>query len=121
MSSFKKLDVWKNSISLVKYIYLVTSNFLQTEIYTLTSQMRRAEISILSNIAERYSRTTVEFARFISISHGSCSELKTQIIIAKEIGFLKDKEYENLIYETNKIPKMLKSLERKIRGKINDQ
>lgn len=70
MSNFENLEVWKQSINLVKNVYSITNKFPKSEIYTLTSQMRRSAISIPSNLAEGYSRTTIEFARFISISHG---------------------------------------------------
>lgn len=76
-------------MALVKDIYQVTASFPKEEIYALTSQMRRAAVSILSNIAEGAARTgDKEFLQFLSISRGSLSELETQLIIAKELGYM---------------------------------
>lgn len=78
-------------MALVKMIYTSTSTFPQSEIYGLTSQMRRASVSIPSNIAEGAARTgTKEFLQFLSISRGSLSELETQVLIAKNLDYIKD-------------------------------
>lgn len=83
------LIVWKESVELVKEIYDLTADFPSEEIYGLTSQIRRSAVSVPSNIAEGAARTTKkEFINFLSISRGSLSELETQIIIAKKIGYL---------------------------------
>lgn len=76
-------------MTLVKDIYQITASFPKDEIYALTSQMRRAAVSIPSNIAEGAARTgDKEFLQFLSISRGSLSELETQLIIAKELGYM---------------------------------
>ncbi len=96
------LHVWRGAIDLVKAIYQITVDFLSHEIYALTSQMRRAAVSIPSNIAEEAGRTgDREFLHFLSIARGSLSELETQVIICKELGYLKDN-----ILVTEKIDKM---------------
>lgn len=83
------LIVWKESVELVKEIYDLTADFPSEEIYGLTSQIRRSAVSVPSNIAEGAARTTKkEFINFLSINRGSLSELETQIIIAKKIGYL---------------------------------
>lgn len=85
----KDLDVWKLGIELVEKIYKATTVFPKEEIYGLTSQMRRAAVSIPSNIAEGAARNSEkEFIQFLYISLGSLSELETQIIIANKIGYL---------------------------------
>ena len=87
----KDLEAWKKSIELVKEIYKVTSKFPNTEIYGLTSQMRRCAVSIPSNLAEgsaKYSDS--DTLRFLDISMGSLAELETQVIIATELGFIDD-------------------------------
>lgn len=87
----KDLEAWKKSIELVKEIYKVTSKFPNTEIYGLTSQMRRCAVSIPSNLAEgsaKYSGS--DTLRFLDISMGSLAELETQVIIATELGFIND-------------------------------
>jgi four helix bundle protein len=76
-------------MSLVKEIYRITASFPKDELYSLTSQMRRAAVSIPSNIAEGAARTgDKEFLQFLSISRGSLSELETQLIIAGDLGYL---------------------------------
>ena len=99
------LEVWKESVNLTKEIYLLTKDFPESEIYGLTSQMKRAAISIPSNIAEGAARNTdKDFIRFLYIASGSLAELETQIIIAKEIDYLKDL---NIITKVEKVRKML--------------
>jgi four helix bundle protein len=84
-----ELRAWQEAMSLVKDIYAITAAFPKEEIYSLTSQMRRAAVSIPSNIAEGAARTgDKEFLQFLSISRGSLSELETQLIIAQELGYL---------------------------------
>lgn len=84
-----ELRVWQEAMSLVKDIYRITALFPKEEIYALTSQMRRAAVSIPSNIAEGAARTgDKEFLQFLSISRGSLSELETQVIIAGELGYM---------------------------------
>ena len=84
------LKAWQEAMQLVKDVYAVTVSFPKEESYGLTSQIRRTAISIPSNIAEGAARTgTKEFLRFLSIARGSLSELETQIILAKELNFMK--------------------------------
>ena len=85
----RNLDVWERSIELAKIIYRMTAQFPASEQYGLTSQMRRAVISIPSNLAEGAARSGKrEFLQFINISQGSVSELDTQLELAKELGLL---------------------------------
>ena len=87
------LKAWQEAMQLVKEVYAVTASFPREESYGLTSQIRRAAVSIPSNIAEGAARTgTKEFLRFLSIARGSVSELETQIILAKELNFMKSNE-----------------------------
>lgn len=89
--SHHNLLVWQKSMDLVQEIYRVTSRFPGEEIYSLTSQMRRAAVSVPSNIAEGAARSgNREFLKFLSIARGSLSELETQVRIAKNLGFIKD-------------------------------
>ena len=85
----ESLDAWKQAMRLVKEVYLITRTFPRDETYGLTSQMRRAAVSVPSNLAEGAARSTrKEFAQFISISMGSLSELETQTLIASELLYL---------------------------------
>ena len=84
------LKAWQEAMQLVKDVYAVTTSFPKEESYGLTSQIRRAAVSIPSNIAEGAARTgTKEFLRFLSVARGSLSELETQLILAKELNFMK--------------------------------
>ena len=86
-----ELEVWQEAIGLVKDIYRLTISFPQHENYALASQMRRAAISVPSNIAEGAGRTgDKEFLKFLSVARGSLCELETQLIIAKELSYLVD-------------------------------
>ena len=109
--SYRDLDVWRLSIELVKDIYQVTGKFPQVEIYGLTNQLRRAAISIPSNIAEGQGRNSFkEFRQFLAIALGSLAELETQLIIAKEIGYLTSAETDRLSISLDIIRKMIKAL-----------
>ena len=111
MSSHKSLLVWNRSIAMVKSLYLITQNFPSCELYGITSQMRRAAISIPSNIAEGYARAhDKELLHFLYISLGSASELETQLIICKDIGYLTEEQYVELEIMNSEIMKMLTSL-----------
>ena len=91
VKTHKDLDVWKQSIQLVKQIYKMTQIFPKHEIYGLTNQIRRAAVSVPSNIAEGAGRNSdKEFIQFLHISLGSLAEVETQLIIAAEIGYTKN-------------------------------
>lgn len=91
MKSFKDLEVWKRSMDLVTQIYRITQNFPVNEQYGLTSQMRRAAVSIPSNIAEGQGRhNSKEFIHFLYIAKGSLAELDTQLQICQRLGLVGD-------------------------------
>ena len=96
MKTHKDLDIWKLAIELVVKIYKDTKYFPKEEMYGLTSQLRRASVSVASNIAEGAARQSkVEFIRFTYYALGSLSEIETQKIIADKIGYTKCEEYMN--------------------------
>ena len=110
MQDFKKIDIWKRSFNLSIDIYKATSSFPSHEKFGLTSQIRRAAISIPTNIAEgagRYSRK--DFANFLQIAIGSASEVDCELLIAKELGFLDKNIFDSLYNEITEIRKMLVS------------
>lgn len=110
MKTHKDLDVWKKSIEFVSEIYQVTSSFPKEELYGLTSQIRRAAISIPSNISEGAARNhKKEFKQFLYISLSSCSEIETQIIIARNLGYIKLSQ-NNILSKLEIISKMLQGL-----------
>lgn len=108
MHNFRNLDVWKKSIQLNKTIYLISNKFPNSEIFGLTSQMRRCSVSISSNIAEGSSRkSNKDFCRFLEMSLGSAYELETQIIISKEIEFVTEQIFTELVEFITEIQKKL--------------
>ena len=104
----KKLDVWKVSMELVQKVYIKTSEFPHAEKYGIKSQLRRAAVSIPSNIAEGAGRqTTKELVNFLHIAQGSLSELDTQLDIAKNVGFLEENSWLELDQIMLRVDKML--------------
>lgn len=103
--SFKQLIVWQKSILLVKEIYIITDALPKHEIYGLASQMRRAVISIPSNIAEGYKRKTLgDYLRFLNIADASGAELETQIILVKDLyPTIQTAKAEDLLVEIQKM------------------
>ena len=113
----KKLTVWQKAMDLVLKVYTITSRFPKSEVYGLTSQTRRAAISIPSNIAEGASRRTKkEFLQFLYIAKGSLSELDTQLELAKGLGFFSLESWEALDGEMVDIDKMISGLIRHQKG-----
>ncbi len=109
--SFEKLEVWKESKDFTKEIYNVTSTFPDDEKFGLTSQMRRAAVSICSNIAEGSARkTNKDKAHFTTISFGSSVEVLNQLILALELGFIAMDTYQNLRKQLESITNKLNSL-----------
>lgn len=89
MGNYKELDVWQMAMTLVEDVYKCTRTFPKEELFGLTSQVRRAAISIPSNIAEGASRAgPKEFLQFLHIARGSASELETQLLLAERLGYL---------------------------------
>ena len=98
MLTHKDLDIWKLGIELVEEIYEITNRFPKDEVYGLTSQMRRATVSIPSNIAEGAAiNSKREFNQFLYVALGSLAELETQIIISERLGYIKNQELMELI------------------------
>lgn len=112
---FRNLEVWQLSIALTKKIYLITAEFPEHELYTLTSQMRRASLSVPSNIAEGSRRkSSQEFIRFLNIALGSLAELETQIVIAYELGYIREGMAEKVTEDTDQISGKIVNLSRKL-------
>ncbi len=108
MHNFRELNIWKISKNFCKEIYRVSNTFPKSELYGLTSQLTRACVSIPSNIAEGCGReTSKDTARFITIAIGSAYEVETQLIIASEIDFLNNDDYNELLNTIHHIQKML--------------
>ena len=111
MKTHKDLDVWKTSIEMVTKLYQLTQIFPKEELYGLTNQMRRAAVSVPSNIAEGAGRnSSKEFLQFLNFSTGSLSELETQLIIAYNLKYINDEQKQNMDILINSIFKMLSGL-----------
>ena len=118
MSTHKDLIVWKKSIEFVTEVYKITSTFPSEEKFGLVSQLRRASVSIPSNIAEGAARNhDKEFIQFLSISLGSASEIETQLIIALNLNFISEDMFNELNLENMEIKKMLSGLIKSIKNK----
>jgi four helix bundle protein len=115
----KSLDVWKEAVELCVSIYRLTASFPKTEDFGLTSQMRRASVSIPSNIAEGAGRgATKEFIQFLKIAHGSLTELDTQLEIALKLGYISDPEKGRMDGVTESISAKLAGLLRNLRSRL---
>ena len=118
MATHRDLDAWKRSIDLVVKIYKATENFPKEEIYGITSQIRRAAVSIPSNIAEGAGRNSdKEFMHFLSISLGSIAEVDTQLLICKKLQLISEKSYDELEIEIINVRKLILGLKRYLYGK----
>lgn len=115
MRNFRTLSVWEKSHLLTLNIYKSTSSFPKEELYDLVSQMRRSASSIPSNIAEGCGQNTQpQFARFLNIAIGSASELEYQIILSKDLEFVNEKYFKELIKNVTEVKRMLYSLQKKV-------
>jgi four helix bundle protein len=115
MKSHKDLDAWKAAIAVAKETYLVTRSFPKEEQFGMTTQMRRASVSIASNIAEGAARQgDKDFPRFLRIALGSAAELETQLVISKEIGLGLASDLERLDEAITHVRKLLIGLIRAI-------
>ena len=111
IKSHKDLVVWQKSVQLSILIYKLTDDFPAREVYSLASQMRRAVVSIPSNIAEGKSRgTRKDFSHFLHMAYGSASELETQLLIAKQLNFCGDTKFDganSLLIEVSKMLRVM--------------
>ncbi len=115
MRSHKDLNVWKEAMGLAKEIYSLTTDFPREEIYGLVSQMRRAAVSIPSNIAEGAARGShKDFIRFLYFALGSLAELETQLLLSVELGYMNNNEMSGRI---NEIRRMLIGLIKSLRNR----
>jgi four helix bundle protein len=113
--SYKDLVVWQKGIALAKVVYRITQSFPAEEKFGLVAQMRRAAVSIPSNIAEGQARhTTGEFIQFISHAEGSLAELDTQLILSLELQFCRDQSKDPAFELIDELRRMLNVLRRKL-------
>jgi len=117
LQSFRNLKVWEKAHAVTLDVYCSTRTFPKEELYGLTSQMRRASVSIGANIAEGCCRNgDKDFGRFIQIAAGSAGELEYHILLARDLGLLNAVDYQRLSEETIEVKRMLASLLQKLRA-----
>ena len=119
MRPHEKLDVWRAGIDFVVTVYKATESFPKEEKFGLTSQVRRAAVSVPANIAEGAARRSPkEFVQFISNAQGSASELETELLIAQRLGYLQEGTYREMRNTLDKIGRMLIGLTHHLERKI---
>ena len=116
MDSYKELEVWQRAVELVEALYLVTADFPKSELFGITSQIRRASVAIPSNIAEGYGRGhRAEYVHFLRISYSSALEVETQLILAQRIGYLSNDQLIGVNEKLLSTIMMLKALIRSLK------
>jgi four helix bundle protein len=117
MQDFRQLKVWMKSHSLVLSVYKATSSFPKSEVFGLTNQIRRASVSIPSNIAEGCGRgSDQDFARFLQMAMGSASEVEYQLLLARDLAYLTDAEYSLRAQDVIEVKRMLAALIAKMKS-----
>jgi four helix bundle protein len=111
MQDFRKLKVWEKSHQLTMGVYRATKGFPKEELFALTQQIRRAAMSIPSNIAEGCGRSSnADFARFLWIASGSAKEVDYQLLLARDLSYLTDEDYDDLSGLVGEVMRMLAAL-----------
>jgi four helix bundle protein len=115
LKSYRELDVWQKAMSWTEGVYTSSRGFPQEERFGLTSQLRRAAVSVAANIAEGAERAgTAEFLQFLSIASGSLAESETLLVLAERLGMLPEKASEELLGQAGEINRMLTGLRRSL-------
>ncbi|MEW5787466.1 MAG: four helix bundle protein [Pseudomonadota bacterium] len=115
MESYRRLLVWQKAMDLAEGIYRLAGSFPQHELYGLTSQIRRAAVSIPSNIAEGRERgSDKDFMRFLGIALGSLAELETQLLLSQRLGYVAEADLQSLVPLADEVGKMLRGLKRSL-------
>jgi four helix bundle protein len=118
LKNYKELKVWQKSYQSCLEVYKITKGFPKEEVYGLTSQIRRAAVSVPSNIAEGYGRkTTPEYIRSLYIAYGSNCELETQVLLSYDLGYIKDEYMKKIQEEIGEVERMLKALIKSLENK----
>ena len=111
LKSYRELHVWQRAIDMTLAVYRITSAFPKEELFGLTSQLRRAAISVASNIAEGYGRNSKgEYKQFLGVARGSNLELQTQLYIAAKLGYSNPELVQQTESLSNEVAKMLNTL-----------
>ncbi len=117
--NYRDLDTWKRAMDLVEEVYEATRMFPREELYSLTNQVRRAAVSVPSNIAEGQGRESdKEFLHHLAIAYGSLCEVETQVIIAERLKYLEPQHTAKLLSRTGEVGRLLNGLSRSLRNSI---
>jgi len=116
VKDYRELIAWQKAMDLVEMVYRMTDGFPRKEVYGLTSQMRRAVVSIPSNIAEGQARsTTRDFLNFLSIATGSLKEAETQVLISQRLGYLNEPQTSQSLELTTEVGRVMSGLTNSLR------
>ena len=122
MRNFRNYDIWQKAIDVAAMVYEVCDMFPKYEVFALGDQLRRAAVSISSNIAEGSSRSSnAEFIHYLEISIGSAFEVETQLLIARKRNYIAEEAYENLMAELQLLERQINSFILKLRPIANTQ
>jgi four helix bundle protein len=118
IQSYRDLNVWQEAMSIAEAIYTLTKPFPSSELYGLTTQMRRASVSIAANIAEGHGReTSGSYIQFLRVSQGSLKELETHLFLTERVGLAGREQVEPILDECDKLGRMLRALIRAFQEK----
>lgn len=119
MRNFRKYNAWKNALEVTYHVYELTDSFPDKEKYGLINQLRRASVSIASNIAEGASRQSeTDFKRFLEMAMGSAFEVETQMLISLHLNYIKNENFEEILEKLNVVQKQINSLINKIKKNV---
>ena len=119
INSYRDLNVWQKSMELARMVYVLVKFLPKEELYALSDQMRRAVVSIPSNIAEGYYRnSTRDYIRFLSMAKGSLGEIETQLFLCENFGYLKNEQISPALAKCDEAGKMLTALINNLQSKI---
>ena len=120
VQDFRNLEVWKRAHELVLIAYGITENFPRSEMFGLSSQIRRAASSIPTNLAEGCGRTQAEFARFVQIALGSACELEYELLLGKDLGLITNDVYASTNEKMSDVKRMLQALLRRVQRDLRN-
>ena len=120
IKNFTDLETWKQGHAFLLVVYKITKSFPADEQFELTSQLRRAVVSVTSNIAEGFSRTSYgDKAHFFTIAHGSLTEVQNQLLVARDVGYISQKGFEIIAEQSIAVHKLLNGLIRSTKLRNN--
>jgi len=112
---YKELKIWQKGMDMAKSVYRLTAQFPAEERFGLIVQMRRAAVSVPSNIAEGQARSgTREFLQFLSHANGSLAEMETQVLLSVDLGYCREPDVESILREIGELQRMLAAIKRKL-------